>query len=73
MINRWLIRRKRKEKGMTQDELAKAVGYAEKSIISRIESGQLKDIPLHKAIKISRILEIEIQDLAKGGYKHEAK
>lgn len=68
MLNRQLIKRKRKEYGYSQDDLAIRVGYSDKSAICRIESGKLKDIPLSKAIRLSKILEIEIQDLVKGGY-----
>ena len=70
MLNRQLIREKRIAKGMTQEELGRAVFYYGKWQISRIESGELKDIPISRAIMLSRVLEIEIQDLIKGGYKH---
>jgi transcriptional regulator with XRE-family HTH domain len=68
MMNRLLIKKKRLEHGYSQEDLAIRVGYATKGTISRIESGQLKDIPISKAIRLSKILEIEIQDLVKGGY-----
>ena len=70
MINRRLIKQKRKEFGYSQEDLGIRVGY-DKSNISRIESGAIKDIPLSKALRISKILEIEIQDLVKGGYHVE--
>lgn len=69
MINRRLIKKRRKELGMSQTDLALAIGYKDKSIISRIESGKVKDIPLTKAVLLSRVLRIEIQELVKGGYK----
>jgi transcriptional regulator with XRE-family HTH domain len=68
MLNRQLIKRKRKEFGYSQDDVAIRVGYATKGSISRIESGEITDIPVSKAIRISKILEIEMNDLVKGGY-----
>lgn len=69
MINRRLIKKRRKELGMSQTDLALAIGYTDKSIISRIENGKVKDIPLTKAVLLSRVLKIEIQELVKGGYR----
>lgn len=69
MINRKLIKKKRLELGYSQEDLAIRTGYADKSMISRIENGQVTDIPLSKALRLSLILEVEIQDLAKGGYR----
>ena len=71
MINRKLIKKKRLELGYSQEDLAIRTGYADKSMISRIENGQVADIPLSKALRLSLILEVEIQDLAKGGYRNE--
>lgn len=68
MINRQLIKKKRIGLGYSQYDLAIRAGYADKSAISRIESGKLKDIPLSKAIRLSNVLEIEMNDLVKGGY-----
>lgn len=70
MLDRKLIRKRRIEKGMTQEQLGKATHYYGRWQISRIESGDLRDIPISRAIMLSRVLEIEIQDLIKGGYKH---
>ena len=69
MINRRIIKKKRKELGMSQTDLALAIGYTDKSIISRIENGKVRDIPLTKAVLLSRVLKIEIQELVKGGYR----
>ena len=48
------IRKKRKELGMTQDDLAKATGYVSKAFISDIERGKaplpVKKIPIFKRI-----------------------
>lgn len=71
MINRRLIKKKRLEMHMSQTELALAIGYTDKSIISRIENGKVKDIPLTKAVLLSRVLKIEIQELVKGGFKEK--
>lgn len=70
MLNRKLIKKKRIEKGMSQEELGRAIKYYGKWQISRIENGEQKDLPLSRVILLSRVLEIEIQDLVKGGYKN---
>ena len=70
MLNRRLIKKKRIEKGMSQEELGRAIHYYGKWQISRIESGEQKDLPLSRVIMLSRVLEIEIQDLITGGYKN---
>lgn len=41
------IRNRRKELGMSQDELAKKVGYTSRSTIARIENGEI-DLPQSK-------------------------
>ena len=40
------INKIRNEKGMTQDELARAVGYKSRSTIAKIESGE-RDVSQH--------------------------
>ena len=67
MINRNLIKKMRNEKGISQDELAKAVGYSDKSMICRIEKGNRNDLPLSKAILLADVLGIDVRDLVKGG------
>ena len=47
---------RRKELGMTQEELAKKLGYKTKSTISRIESGD-NDIPLNKVVAFADALQ----------------
>jgi transcriptional regulator with XRE-family HTH domain len=69
MLDRRLIKKKRLEMGMSQQDLADAMGYESKTQISRIENGAL-DIPTNKAVKLSKILMVEIQELIKGGYKN---
>lgn len=70
-LNNKLIKRKRKELNMTQGDLALQIGYADKSMVCRLESGQLDDIPLSKAIELSNVLQVEINDLVRGAYKED--
>lgn len=50
---------KRKELGMTQEELAKKMGYKSKSTINKIENGT-NDIPQSKVVKFAEVLETSI-------------
>lgn len=50
------IKKRRIELGMTQEELAKRMGYSEKSMISKIEAGKI-DIPQSKIVAFSRVLD----------------
>lgn len=49
------IRRRRKELGMTQEELAKKMGYAERSAISMVESDK-RDISWENVCKYAKAL-----------------
>lgn len=49
------IRQKRIEKNMSQDELAKKVGYKSRSSIQKIEAS--RDLPLRKVKKMADALE----------------
>ena len=49
------ISRIRKEMGMTQEELAKMMGYKSKSTINKIELG-INDIPQSKIVQFASIL-----------------
>lgn len=49
------ILRLRKEMGMTQEELAKRMGYTSKSSINKIEMGK-SDIPQSKIVKFAEVL-----------------
>ena len=49
------IRIKRKELGMSQEELAKKVGYTSRSTIARIEKGEI-DIPQSKIKAFAKAL-----------------
>lgn len=49
------IKNRRLELGMTQSELAKKMGYSEKSMISKIESGKV-DLPQSKIVDFAKAL-----------------
>lgn len=49
------INKIRNEKGMTQDELAHAVGYKSRSTIAKIESGE-RDVSQSMVIKFAKAL-----------------
>ena len=49
------ILNRRKELGLTQEELAKRMGYKSKSTINKIEMG-INDIPQSKILKFAEIL-----------------
>lgn len=56
------IRRLRKEKGITQAELAKLTGYSDKSMIAKIEKG-LIDLPQTKIEIFAKALDVSPMDL----------
>ena len=56
------IRRHRQLKGLTQEDLAKKVGW-NKDTISKIELGKLKNPGLKHLISICRELDIEMEEL----------
>ena len=56
------IKNRRKELRMTQSDLAKALGYADRSIISRIEAGEI-DLGQSKIIQIANALDTTPGDL----------
>jgi transcriptional regulator with XRE-family HTH domain len=49
------ILQKRKEMGMTQEELAKRMGYKSKSTINKIEMG-INDVPQSKIVRFAEVL-----------------
>ena len=53
---------------MSQQDLAESIGFEDKSTICRLESGEI-DLKTSKAARLSKVLQVEIQDLIKGGYK----
>lgn len=56
------IKRYRESAGLTQDELAKRVGYKGKSTLSLIESGK-RDAGSSEILAIANALHIEVTDL----------
>ncbi len=59
------IRKRREELGMSQSKLAELMGYSDKSMISRIESGQV-DLPYSKVIEFAKALKIHPVELMVG-------
>lgn len=60
------IRRARELKGLTQDELAKRMGYKSRSTIARIENGD-NDVSQSKLKKFADILDVSIDFLLDDG------
>jgi transcriptional regulator with XRE-family HTH domain len=56
------IKKYRKEKHMTQDELAKKTGYTDRSSIAKIERGDV-DLPQSKILLFAKALEVSAGDL----------
>lgn len=52
------IRHARRDKDITQQELANRLGYTTRSSIAKIESGEV-DIPLSKLVKFAEILAVD--------------
>ena len=51
------IKRERIGKGLSQEELAQKVGYADKTMISRIENGKI-DLPQSKIEEFAKVFEV---------------
>lgn len=51
------IRYYRKIRGLSQDELAQKVGYANRSAIARIENGDI-DLPYSKILAFAKVLNV---------------
>lgn len=60
------LRRIRQSKGMSQEELAKALGYTNRSSINKIEIGR-SNIPTDKIAKMAEVLGVSPLDLFEGG------
>jgi len=56
------IKELRKEKGLTQSDLAAKAGYSDKGMISYIESGKV-DLPFSKIEIFAKIFEISMSEL----------
>lgn len=53
------IRRAREELGMSQDELARATGYTDRSSIAKVETNKV-DLPQSKIIKFAEVLGLSV-------------
>ncbi|MBI1928515.1 SUMF1/EgtB/PvdO family nonheme iron enzyme [Candidatus Poribacteria bacterium] len=60
---RQLIRQKRLEKGMTQEELAKTAGFGDKKTISNIERGPQESFDEDTLIRVTRALDLTLEDI----------
>ena len=56
------IRKYRKQMGMTQEELAKRIGYTDRSSIAKIENGSV-DLPQSKITQFAKVFGISSKDL----------
>lgn len=56
------IRDRRKEKNISQQELAEAAGYTQKGMISQIEAGKV-NLHMDKVILIADYLEMPVSEL----------
>ena len=56
------IKNRRLELGLTQSQLAEKLGYADKSMIAKIEKGQV-DLPQSKIVAFAKALYMEPSDL----------
>ena len=56
------IRELRKKKNITQEELAKKVGYTDRSSIAKIEKGKV-DIPYSKIIEFATVFDVQPEEL----------
>lgn len=54
------IRKVRRYRGLSQRELAEAVGYATKSSVNKIEAGKVA-IPIPRLTKIAEVLRVPMQ------------
>lgn len=56
-----IIKERRMELGLSQAELAKKVGYAHRTAISKIELE--RDIPIKKLVPIAKALDLDVKQL----------
>lgn len=59
------IRDRREELGMTQAELAKKLGYTNRSMVSLVESGK-RSLDVDQLRPLAKALELSIDDLLDG-------
>lgn len=62
-----IIRRKRKELGISQKELSEKLGTSQQTI-SRIEKADIENIPCSLLVKLANIFDIPIDVLVYGDY-----
>jgi transcriptional regulator with XRE-family HTH domain len=60
------VRSIRKSKGMTQEDLAEAVGLVDQIYISRLETGRLKNVRPDVLKSLSEVLEVSVEYLLLG-------
>ena len=56
------IKMYRKEKNMTQDELARRMGYTDRSSIAKIENGTV-DLPISKIVQLAEVFGVDPGEL----------
>lgn len=56
------LRQRRIELGMTQEELAKRLGYSERSAIAKIETG-VNELTVKKFVDMCRALSVDPADI----------
>lgn len=56
------LKKIREEKGITQEKMAKELGYSGKSGYSMLENGKVR-LTLEQAVKIAKKLEMSIDDI----------
>lgn len=56
------MKRLRREKSVTQNDVAYCIG-SDKSVISSIESGAVRNVKLYTLIKIAQVLDTTIHEL----------
>ena len=65
------IKQRREELGLSQEELARAAGYKDRSTIAKIENGT-NDVTQTKIAELSKALKISPVDLMGWGEDHSA-
>lgn len=61
------IRALRVAKGLTQSQLAEKCGYSDKTMISKIEHGEI-DLPISKIVTIANALDVPPNELLGDGF-----
>jgi len=66
------LRAARKAKGLTQQQMAKILGYKSKSAYNMIERG-INQPPLKVALKIAKVLDVPVDQLFSTEEVHDSK